>query len=47
MSQVRRYKLENTSLEHLMQALISLDQLVEIVVTPARRERGAGITVAA
>lgn len=46
-SQVRRYKLQNISLERLMQALVSLDQRVEIVVRPARRERGAGITVAA
>ena len=46
-SQVRRYKLQNISLERLMQALVSLDQQVEIVVRPARRARGAGITVAA
>lgn len=46
-SQVRRYKLQNISLERLMQALVSLDQRVEIVVKSARRERGAGITVAA
>lgn len=46
-SQVRRYKLENISLERLMQALVSLDQQVEIVVRPARRAHGAGITVAA
>lgn len=45
-SQVRRYKLENISLERLMQALVSLDQHVEIVVRPARRAHGAGITVA-
>jgi hypothetical protein len=31
-SQVRRYKLLNVSLERLMQALVSLDQHVEIVV---------------
>ena len=31
-SQVRRYKLQNISLERLMQALVSLDQYVEIVV---------------
>ena len=36
-SQVRRYKLQN----------ISLDQHVEIVVRPARRAHVAGITVAA
>lgn len=45
-SQVRRYQLQNISLERLMQALVSLDQRVEIVVQPARRARG-GITVAA
>jgi len=46
-SQVRRYKLQNISLERLMQALVSLDQEVEIVVRPAPRSRTAGITVAA
>ena len=46
-SQVRRYKLQNISLERLMQALVSLDQQVEIVVRPARRAQTAGITVAA
>lgn len=46
-SQVRRYKLQNISLERLMQALVSLDQHVEIVVRPARRMHAAGITVAA
>ena len=46
-SQVRRYKLQNISLERLMQALVSLDQQVEIVVQPARREYAPGITVAA
>lgn len=45
-SQVRRYKLENISLERLMQALVSLGQHVEIVVQPARRSQAAGITVA-
>lgn len=45
-SQVRRYKLQNISLERLMQALVSLDQNVEIVVLPARRTHAAGITVA-
>ena len=43
-SQVRRYKLQNISLERLMQALVSLDQRVEIVVQPARRSRAAGIS---
>ncbi len=46
-SQVRRHKLQNISLERLMQALVSLDQHVEIVVRPARRTVPAGITVAA
>jgi len=46
-SQVRRYKLQNISLERLMQALVSLDQHVEIVVRPARRAHAAGITLAA
>ena len=45
-SQVRRYKLQNISLERLMQALVSLDQRVEIVVQPARRAHAPGITVA-
>jgi predicted XRE-type DNA-binding protein len=46
-SQLRRYKLQNISLERLMQALVSLDQHVEIVVQPARRAHAPGITVAA
>ena len=46
-SQVGRYKLQNISLERLMQALVSFDQQVEITVKPARREHAAGITVAA
>lgn len=46
-SQVRRYKLQNISLERLMQALVSLGQQVEIVVRPARRPRMASISVAA
>ena len=46
-SQVRRYKLQNISLERLMQALVSLDQRVEIVVRPAHRAHGAGISVTA
>ena len=45
-SQVRHYKLQNISLERLMQALVSLDQHVEIIVQPAQRAHGAGITVA-
>jgi predicted XRE-type DNA-binding protein len=46
-SQVRRYKLQNISLERLMQALVSLDQHVEIVVQPARHRHSACIAVAA
>jgi predicted XRE-type DNA-binding protein len=46
-SQVRRYKLQNISLERLMQALVSLDQCVEIVISPARSAHAAKISVAA
>ena len=46
-SQVRRYTLQDISLERLMQALVSLAQRVEIIVRPARRAHGAGITAAA
>ncbi|PYE15620.1 putative XRE-type DNA-binding protein [Paraburkholderia silvatlantica] len=46
-SQVRRYKLQNISLERLMQALVSFDQCIEIVVHPARQTDVAGISVAA
>jgi predicted XRE-type DNA-binding protein len=46
-SQVRRYKLQNISLERLLQALVSLDQRVEITVQPARSALTPGITVAA
>jgi len=46
-SQVRRYKLQNISLERLMQALVSLGQHVEIVVQPAKRSHSAGIRVTA
>ena len=44
-SQVRRYQLQNISLERLMQALVSMDQCVEIVVRPARSTYSAGLTV--
>lgn len=43
-SQVRRYKLQNISLERLMQALVSLDQHVEIVVRPAQKMHGITVT---
>lgn len=46
-SQLRRYKVQNISLEQLMGALVSLDQRVEITVQPARRAQAAGITVVA
>lgn len=46
-SQVRRYKLQNISLERMMQALVSLDQHVEIVVQPTRHTHAPGITVVA
>ncbi|MBB1596699.1 helix-turn-helix domain-containing protein [Achromobacter sp. UMC46] len=46
-SQVRRYKLLNVSLERLMQALVSLDQHVEIRIRKARRSDTAGISVSA
>lgn len=45
-SQVRRYKLQNISLERLMYALVSLGQHVEIVVRPARKTEHASISVA-
>ncbi|EOI3579051.1 XRE family transcriptional regulator [Cronobacter turicensis] len=44
-SQVRRFKLQNISLERLMQALVSLDQHVEIVVRSAQKAKKYGITV--
>jgi len=44
-SQVRRYKLQNISLERLMQALVTLDQQVVITVRPARSTQSPGITV--
>lgn len=46
-SQIRRYKLQNISLERLMQALVSLDQRVEIRVRRARSADAARISVAA
>lgn len=46
-SQIRRRKLEKISLKRLMQALVALDQHVEIVVRPARMTLTSGITVAA
>ena len=46
-SQIRHYKLQNISLERLMQALVSLDQHIEIVIQPAKQDHLPGITVAA
>jgi predicted XRE-type DNA-binding protein len=46
-SQIRRYKLQDISLERLMLALVSLDQQVEISVRPVGHNECAGITVAA
>jgi predicted XRE-type DNA-binding protein len=46
-SQIRRYRLKNISLERLMQALISLNQHVEIVIRPAQESDRPTITVAA
>ena len=47
LSLIRRYKLQTISLERLMEALVTLDQHIEIVVQAARRTHRAGITVAA
>lgn len=44
-SQVRRYKLQNISLERLMHALVSMGQHVEILVRPAQPANSSGITV--
>ncbi|MGB4248727.1 MAG: helix-turn-helix transcriptional regulator [Pseudohongiellaceae bacterium] len=46
-SQIRHFKLQNISLERLLQALVSLDQRVEITVRSAGRSKPRGITVAA
>ena len=46
-SQIRRYKLQNISLERLMQALVALDQRVEITVRSANSSKPRGITIAA
>jgi predicted XRE-type DNA-binding protein len=45
-SAIRNYKLQGVSLERLMQALIALNQSVEIIVRPTR-SREATIRVAA
>ena len=46
-SAIHRYKLQNISLERLMQAIVALGQHVEIVVTPASRRAPPQISVAA
>jgi len=46
-SLIRRYKLQNISLERLMKALVALDQRVEIRVRSAGHSKPSGITVAA
>jgi len=46
-SQVRRYKLQNISLERLMHALVAMDQHIDIIVRPARRSDVATISIAA
>ncbi len=42
-----RSRLENISLERLMQALVALDQRIDIVVSPASQHLDADIIVAA
>jgi len=46
-SAIRNYKLRGISLERLMQALLALNQEVEIVVTPGRNAGHCSIRVAA
>jgi predicted XRE-type DNA-binding protein len=46
-SAIRNYKLQGISLERLMQALTSLGQHVEIVVSPSNKRSPARIDVAA
>jgi len=47
-SKIRHYKLQNISLECLMQALVALDQQIEIIVQPVMpHSQRHGITVAA
>jgi predicted XRE-type DNA-binding protein len=46
-SQIRRYKLQNISLERLLHALVALDQQVQIVIKPAKQPHLCGISVAA
>ncbi len=46
-SQIRRHKLQNISLERLLHAMVALDQQVQIVIKQAKRSQACGITVAA
>ncbi|HSY01920.1 MAG TPA: helix-turn-helix transcriptional regulator [Acidobacteriaceae bacterium] len=46
-SQIRRYQLKNISLERLIQALVALDQHVEIVIRPVDESQIAKASVAA
>ncbi len=46
-SQIRNYKLQNISLERLMQALTALGLRIEIIVSPSTRAAPARISVAA
>ncbi|HTR01291.1 MAG TPA: helix-turn-helix transcriptional regulator [Candidatus Acidoferrum sp.] len=46
-SQIRRYKLLNISLERLLHAFVALDQHVQIVIKPARQTKTPGISIAA
>lgn len=45
-SAIRNYKLRGISLERLMQALLSLNQQVEIVVKPGNKRSCSSIRVA-
>lgn len=44
-SQIRNYKLQNISLERLMQALVALNQRVEVVVRASPRREDSAIVV--
>ena len=46
-SAIRNYKLRGISLERLMQALLALDQQIEIIVKPSLKAGGGSIRVAA
>lgn len=44
-SAIRNYRMDDISMERLMNALVALDQSIEIIVRPARGRRHAEITV--